>query len=122
MAGAIPSVTAAQRRETKGLTVMAAQSGGAVQIDLSKGSMFELDLTGNVTGWSFINVDAYADEVLELHFVQDATGSRTLAGAPAAVKFAGGSLTLSTGASKRDIVQLRRVGTNFYERGRSLNI
>lgn len=121
MAGAIPSATAALRRETKGLVVQAAQSG-AITFDLSKGSMFEADLTGNVTGWSFTNVDSAADEVIEVHFVQDATGSRTLAGQAAAIKLAGGALTLSTGAGKRDIITFRRAGTNIYERSRSLNI
>jgi hypothetical protein len=38
MAGAIASVTTATRREAKGpIVVMAAVSGAAVQVDLSKG-------------------------------------------------------------------------------------
>lgn len=92
---------------------------GATSIDCSEGSVFILNLTGNVTGFTFTNlVDG---KQLEVHFVQDATGSRTLAVNSSVVKLAGGALTLTTTANKVDVLRFRTVSTVVRENGRSLN-
>lgn len=101
-----------------GVTALAAQSG-AVVLDLSRSNVFTVALTGNVTGWSFTNLGRSGQEV-EVHFVQDATGSRTLAGADASIKLAGGTITLTTTASKRDVLRFRQIAGVFYEQSRSL--
>jgi hypothetical protein len=94
---------------------------GSVTLDVRGGSVFELNLTGNVSAFAISNPGA-AGRMLELHFVQDSTGSRTLSGVNANIKFAGGSLTLTTTASKRDVVRLRHVGAGkFVEISRALN-
>lgn len=94
---------------------------GSVTLDVKSASVFELNLTGNVSAFAITNPGA-AGRMLELHFVQDATGSRTLGGVNANIKFAGGSLTLTTTASKRDVVRLRHVGAGKYvEISRALN-
>lgn len=95
---------------------------GAVTLDVRNGTGFELNLTGNVTSFAITN-PGQTGRMVELHFVQDATGSRTLSGVNASIKRAGGSLTLSTGANKRDVIRLRHVGGGvFVEVARALNI
>lgn len=94
---------------------------GATSIDASEGSIFYLSLTGNVTGFTFTNL--VAGRRYEVHFIQDATGSRTLAVTSAVVKLAGGALTLTTTASKRDVIQFRAISSSVVvEIGRSLNL
>lgn len=106
-------------RAGESVSNLAAQSG-SITLDLSTASTFIVNLTGNVTGWTFSN--GVAGQAAEVHFVQDATGSRTLAGTNASIKLAGGSLTLTTTASKRDVLRFRNVAGTFYETSRSLNI
>lgn len=56
---------------------------------------------------------------------RDATGSRTLTGASAKFKWAGGTApTLSTGASKRDVFRFRYHAANdaYYEVSRSMSL
>lgn len=91
---------------------------GAVTLDGTAASVFIVSLTGNVTSFAFANVPN--GQIVEVHFIQDATGSRTLAGIDSSVKTAG-TLTLTTTANKRDVVRWRNVSGVFYEVGRSLN-
>lgn len=83
----------------------------------------QITLTANITGWTMPT--GVADEEVVLIFVQDGTGSRTLAGTPANVRLAGGALTLSTGANKADIITFKwdaSLGTPAWvEKSRSLN-
>lgn len=120
MAGAVPSASAELKREAKG-AIDKPGITGAVTVDLSKGTLYVLHLTGNITGLQFTNVDALADEVVEVHLVQDATGSRTLTALDSHTHLVGGAVTLS-GANKRDILTFRRIGAELYERSRALNI
>jgi hypothetical protein len=96
---------------------------GAVSIDLSANCAHIVTLTGNATGLTFAN-PASSGSQIELHLVQDATGSRTLAGPNASIKWAGGvAPTLSTTANRRDIFTFRNVGgSTFYETSRSMNV
>lgn len=100
---------------------LAAQSG-SITIDGSTGAVFYLSLTGNVTAFTFSNL--VAGKRYEVHFIQDATGSRTLAGVVSGVvKLVGGALTLTTTASKRDVLQFRAISSSVVvEVGRSLNL
>lgn len=78
-------------------------------------------LTANMTSLTFSNPNS--DTVYELHLVQDATGSRTLAGSAANIKWAGGAApTLTTTPGKRDIFRFRYDGTNYYEISRTMNL
>jgi hypothetical protein len=125
--GAVPAVVA--KKENFGpisvseeyATLLAVS--GSVTVDGRIGTVIELNLTGNVTALAITNPGP-TGRVLELHFVQDATGSRTLSGVNSAIKLAGGTaLTLTTTASKRDILRLRHVGAGkFVELARSLNL
>jgi hypothetical protein len=95
---------------------------GAVTLNLALGSIFVVNLTGNVTSLAFSNA-LYGGQVpIIIHFQQDATGSRTLAGTAASIKLAGGALILSTGANKRDIITLTTDGGSYWETARSLNL
>ncbi|MGA5426615.1 hypothetical protein ACPCVL_07425 [Streptomyces koyangensis] len=81
-----------------------------------------LTLTGNVTSFPFSNPQSQRQEV-EVHFLQDATGSRTLAGVSSLIKWAGGTApTLTTTASRRDIFRFRYVAGSYYEVSRSMNV
>jgi hypothetical protein len=102
------------------ITTLNNQSG-TVTLDLVTGSVFVVNLTGNVTSLAFSNA-VTAGEDIEVHFVQDATGSRTLAGISGSIKLSGGALTLTTTASKRDILRFRLSGGNYWETSRSMNV
>jgi hypothetical protein len=80
-------------------------------------------LTSNVTGWT-LDDGAFEGQRMRFTLVQDGTGNRTLAGTPANVRLAGGSLTLSTGANKVDRFELEWDVTlsKWIEVGRSLNM
>jgi len=86
------------------------------------GETIILTLTGNVTGWS-IN-SGNPGEIITIFWVQDATGSRTLAGTPGNVKLAGGAYSLSTPANSRDSLTLRYDSVNlvWQEIGRGLAV
>lgn len=83
----------------------------------------QITLTGNITSWTIAN--GVGDMEVSLCFIQDGTGSRTLAGTPANVRLAGAALTLSTGANKIDTLFLKwnaNLGTPAWiEKGRALN-
>jgi hypothetical protein len=65
----------------------------------------QLTLTDNVTSWTI--ADGTGDQEVVVFFVQDGTGGRMLSGTPANVRLAGGSLTLSNGANKIDVLGLK---------------
>ena len=93
----------------------------AQTVSFSTGGLAVLTLTGNLTSLSFSG--GTTDGIYELHFVQDATGSRTLAGVSSNIKWAGGTApTLTTTAGKRDVFRFRYDGTNWYEVTRSMNV
>jgi hypothetical protein len=97
-------------------TSISANSGTAYTIDLESGNVFEITLTGNCT-FTFSNPPATGKAgAFTLILKQDGTGSRT-ATWPAAVKWAGGTApTLTTTASKTDILTFitRNAGTDWY--------
>jgi hypothetical protein len=94
------------------LTMPTATTAAATtNIDLSTGNVFTINLGVNIT--TFTTSNAAVGTYL-VKFVQDATGSRTVS-FPAAWKWAGGSApTLTTTASKLDIVTLVYDGNIFY--------
>jgi len=94
------------------LTMPTATSAAATtNIDLSTGNVFTINLGANITSLTISNA---AVGTYLIKFVQDATGSRTVS-FPAAWKWAGGvAPTLTTTASKLDIVTLVYDGTLFY--------
>jgi len=94
-------------------------ASGVLAIDLTLGNTIIVTLTGNVTSWSILN-PVGDGEVVEIHFIQDAVGGRTLSGKAAAIKLAGGALLLSTAANARDAVQLRFTSSLYVETSRSL--
>lgn len=84
-------------------------SSGAITFDAANGNYFNTTLTENITSITLSN-PAASGLVTEIYieFLQDATGSRTVSGWPAAVKWAGGSApTITTTASTgRDVIRL----------------
>lgn len=79
-----------------------------------------LNLTGNVTSLSFSNISSDSARDVELHFVQDATGGRTLSGVDASINLAADDVILSTTPNWRDIFQFHQVSSVFWETSRSL--
>lgn len=93
-------------------------SSGAITFDIENGNAFEVTLTENITSITLSNPSATGKycEIL-IKFKQDVTGSRTLAGWAAGVKWPGGSApVLSTTGSSVDIVTLKTwdAGTLWY--------
>lgn len=81
---------------------------------------FLATLVGNVTTW-YVDAARKFDQEIEVHFIQDATGSRTLSGNQSMMKLSG-SLTLTTTPGKRDILRFRHYRGIWYETSRSLNV
>jgi hypothetical protein len=95
---------------------------GAITADLTSGALQLITLTGNVTSFAINQVSGDTSEC-EIHFIQDATGSRTLAGFAAAIKWAGGvAPAWSTTAGYRDIIRFRVLSGTFYEIARSIGV
>ena len=89
----------------------AGNSSTALTIDWSTGHTQKVTLTGNCT-FTFSN--GIAGEVYILHLFQDGTGSRTVTW-PAAVKWAAGTApTLTTTASRVDIITFSFDGTDWF--------
>jgi len=78
-------------------------SSGAITFDLAVSNSFDVSLTENITAITISNPPATSNRgSVTIVFVQDGTGSRTVAGWPAAVKWPGGTAptittTLTTG-------------------------
>lgn len=92
--------------QVQAVTPYRANISGAVSIDLTgtaKSNNLHLTLTGNVTSFALTNpVDG---AVYNIRFIQDATGSRTVAGLSSAFKFSGGTApTFSTAANAVDFL------------------
>lgn len=88
----------------------AGNSSTALTLNLSNGAMQKTTLTGNCT-FTLSNPVAGGTYILKL--TQDGTGSRTVTW-PAAVKWAGGSApTLTTTASRTDLITLTYDGTYY---------
>lgn len=94
-------------------------SAGAITFDCANGNSFNVSLTANITSITLSNPPAtgsYGEIVIE--FKQDATGSRTVTGWPASVKWPGGTApTITTTASTGvDFITLRTRdgGTTWY--------
>lgn len=105
-----------------GTAVAGVNASGAVTVDWSQGVTREVTLTGNATSLTFSNPPS-RNTLLQLELIQDGTGSRTLAGVAATIKFAGAAApTLSTTAARRDIFVFRFNGTNYVEVSRSMNV
>lgn len=111
--------TIAGKRFVPGLFVVTPSATPA--FDPANGNKQRMILTANVTSWTF--AAGAAGESVTLEFIQDGTGTRTLAGTPANVKLAGAALTLSTGINKRDLITFEydTTDSNWYEQSRSLN-
>jgi hypothetical protein len=78
--------------------------------DLSLGDVQTMTLTANVTGVTLSNITAGQRVVFD--FVQDATGSRTISGMPAAMH---GFTTIGTTANKHNVQEFYSPdGTNLY--------
>jgi hypothetical protein len=96
--------------------VTAASSSTAYAVDLSTANIFNITMTGNCT-FTFTNPPASGTSYsFTLILKQDATGSRTGTW-PASVKWPNASTpTLSTGATKTDILNFITVdgGTTYY--------
>lgn len=92
---------------------------GATTFNVINGEFIKATLTGNIT--VTLTSGDYTGQELVLSLVQDGTGNRTVTW-PSNFKKAGGSLTLSTAASARDIIRMRFDGTNWIELSRSLNL
>jgi hypothetical protein len=94
-------------------------SSGAITYDIENGNAFQTTLSENITSITISNpspTGKYCEIIIK--FVQDGTGSRTVAGWPAAVKWSGGSApTITTTATTgTDIVALKTwdAGTTWY--------
>jgi len=94
-------------------------SAGAITFDCANGNSFNVSLTANITSITLSNPPAtgsYGEIVIE--FKQDATGSRTVTGWPASVKWPGGTApTITTTATTgTDYITLRTHdgGTTWY--------
>lgn len=92
---------------------------GATTFNREDGHTITATLTGNIT--VTLTNGVKKGETLTLKLTQDGTGNRTVTW-PSNFKKAGGSLTLSTGASAVDMITMQWDGTNWNEVSRALNV
>lgn len=94
----------------------------SVTFTLAAGSFHRITLTDSISAWS-IAAGAPGERV-RIEFIQDGSGTRTLAGAGSTIKLAGGALTLSTGAGKRDLLTFSwdNADSLWLETSRALNM
>ena len=99
-----------------------ASVSGSVTVDPYIATSHLMTLTGNITALNAPS-NGHVGCELELVFIQDNPGSRTLSGANAVFKWNGAAApTLTTTASRRDTFRFRFDGTNWYETSRILNV
>ena len=84
-------------------------TSGTKTPDINDGNVQKITLDGNLTLNAFAS--ATAGQSLTLIITQDGSGNRTLS---STMKFAGGVKTLSTGASKVDIMTVFYDGSNYW--------
>ena len=97
-----------------------ATATGAVALDVTAGNIFVLTLTGNISALTLANGPSYPKRIT-VHFVQDATGSRTVT-LGASVKTTAGTYVPTTTATKRSTLVLDVIDGVGYEVARALNI
>ena len=91
-------------------------TSGAVTFDLSQANNFHVTLNANITSITFSNMPATGNGTpIVIELTQDATGGRTVAGWPAAVKWPGGTApTITATAHAVDVIAgYVRDGTNI---------
>lgn len=89
-------------------------------LDMSTGNIQEITMGTNITTLAFTNLKTGA--IYTITFLQDVTGSRTLA-VPSSLKVVGNTFTLTTGkGSARDSITAYYNGTKLYELARSQNV
>ena len=89
--------------------VTTANISGNVSLDVSTGSIFKANVTGNISNLTLGNATAGTSASLVL----TQTGSFTLS-TTSAWKFAGGSKTISTGAGVIDLISVFYDGSTYY--------
>lgn len=95
---------------------------GTFNPDFTKSLVHEVTLVGNLTAVTPLN-PPNSREILELHLIQDATGSRTWSGLATSLRFAGGSApALTTTPLRRDVFRFRYMGSVYVEIGRNMNV
>lgn len=99
-------VTQPKLKDIRETPVSVGISGGAVTFDFSLGNFFYVNLNANITSISFSGVPANGNVAHFIcEFTQDATGGRTVAGWPSAVKWPGGTApTITATANAVDII------------------
>ena len=91
-------------------TLYSANTGTAITVDLANGTVQKLTLTGNAT---ITMPTATSGKSFIMFLKQDGTGSRTVTWST--VKWAGGTApTITSTASRQDILSFFADGTNWY--------
>lgn len=105
-----------------------AQSTASMTLNFASASQIDVTLSASVTTITINGLAANVPCTVVLNLIQDATGTRTLAGWPATVKWLGSTYrgttktapTFSTAASKRDTIFFYWDGTNLIETDESI--
>src|SRR5262249_50286319 len=86
------------------------------------GELERMVLTANVTSWTIGN--GQVAQRIRLHWIQDATGGRTIAGPPANVLLTAGAFNPADTANKRSVLTLDWDNTTakWIEAGRATNV
>lgn len=118
-----PDITGLTTYRSPGRNAPAPYSAsGALSLNLAQASVHIITLTGNATSFAFTSPQ-YSGQEIEVQFIQDATGSRTLAGVSSTIKWAAAAApTLTTTANRRDIFRFRFYNTQYFEVSRSMNV
>jgi hypothetical protein len=97
-----------------GNTATSQSSAATFTLSLMGGNVVNVSMVANITSMT-INSNSYATGEYFIYFTQDATGSRTITGWPAGVKWPGGvAPTLTTTPNKTDIIRFIFDGSQFW--------
>jgi hypothetical protein len=94
-----------------------ATASGAVTLNLANGNVFNLTVTGNITGFTFSGATSGVACGFTLYLTENSTGGYTISGWPGSVTWIGGTApTLNTAANALNILTFQTLngGTNWY--------
>lgn len=92
----------------------------SITVDADEAETFFITLTGNITAIAIKNPDT--GRRIKFIFLQDGTGSRTVAGWPAAVLLSGAAFTVTSNANRYSTISFEYVNSKWIEIARTTDV
>ena len=92
----------------------------SITVDADQAETFYVKLTGNITSITIKNADT--GRKIRFVFLQDATGSRTVAGWPSTVLLSGAAYTITSTANVYSTISFEYINSKWIETGRTTDV